>query len=85
MNTRKIRGYVLTFRCINCGRHEVFADYPTEEVEREDSIRGRIYEVTCHSCGWSGDACGVSAIRISHTDSKVRAVGQGAGSPETPS
>jgi ribosomal protein S27E len=68
MKTGKTHGYVLTFRCINCGRHEVFADYATEEVEPEDRIRGRIYEVTCYSCGWSGDACGQSAIRISRTD-----------------
>jgi hypothetical protein len=75
MNTRKTRGYVLTFRCINCGRHEVFADYPSEGVEPENRIRGRIYKVTCYSCGWSGDACGVSAIGISHTDSRVKAAG----------
>src|SRR5262252_4765688 len=25
MKTGKTQGYVLTFRCINCGKHEVFA------------------------------------------------------------
>ena len=25
MKTRKTRGYVLTFRCIKCGKHDVFA------------------------------------------------------------
>ena len=51
MKAGKTHGYVLTFRCINCGRHEVFADYPTEGVEPENRIRGRIYKVTCYSCG----------------------------------
>ena len=81
MNTGKTRGYVLTFRCINCGEHETFANYSTDVVVTEDKIRGRIYGVRCNSCGWSGDVCGVSAIRISHADPKARAVrGQGAGS-----
>lgn len=76
MKTGETRGYVLTFRCINCGKHEVFANYPTEAVEPEDRIRGRIYVVTCNSCGWSGDACGVSAIRISPpTELKAKAAG----------
>ena len=72
MKAGKTLGYVLTFRCINCGRHEVFGDYATDEVEPEDRIRGRIYEVTCYSCGWSGEACGQSAIRISRTDLRPR-------------
>jgi hypothetical protein len=25
MNTRKTQGYILTFRCVNCGKHEVFS------------------------------------------------------------
>ena len=41
MNTGKTQGYVLTFRCINCGKYEVFAIYPTEEIEPEDqSVTG---------------------------------------------
>jgi len=80
MNTGKTQGYVLTFRCINCGKFEVFAKYPTEEIEPEDQIRGRLYQVSCESCGWNGDACGLSAIRISHTtELKARAAGQGRG------
>ena len=75
MNTGKTRGYVLTFRCINCGQHEVFAQYPAESGAPEDQVRARIYQVTCNSCGWSGDACGLSAFRISHTDLKARAAG----------
>ena len=77
MKTGKTQGYVLTFRCINCGKHEVFANYPTDGIAPDDQIRGRIYQVTCISCGWSGDACGLSAIRISHTTGlKGRAAGQ---------
>ena len=80
MKTGEPRGYVLTFRCINCGKHEVFANYPTEHIIPEDRIRGRIYQVSCESCGWNGDACGLSAISISHTTVlKPRAAGQGLG------
>jgi len=80
MKTGKTQGYVLTFRCINCGKYEVFAKYPTEEIEPEDQIRGRLYQVSCESCGWNGDACGLSAIRISHTtELKARAAGHGLG------
>jgi hypothetical protein len=32
MNTRKTQGYILTFRCVNCGKHEVFANYPSEQL-----------------------------------------------------
>jgi ribosomal protein S27E len=76
MKIGKTRGYVLTFRCINCGKHEAFANYSTDEVEPEHRIRGRIYKVSCNSCGWNGDACGLSAIRISHTtEGKGKAAG----------
>jgi ribosomal protein S27E len=74
MKTEEARGYVLTFRCINCGKHEVFGNYPTEHIIPEDRIRGRIYQVRCNSCGWSGDACGLSAICVSQlTERKARA------------
>jgi len=77
MNTGETRGYILTFRCVNCGKHEVFANYPSEELLTEDQIRARIYQVGCISCGWRGDACGLSAIHISHTtELKARIVGQ---------
>jgi Fe-S-cluster-containing hydrogenase component 2 len=80
MKTGKTQGYVLAFRCVNCGKHEVFASYPTEGIEPENQIRGRIYQVSCNSCGWNGDACGLSAIRISHTmELKARAAVQGLG------
>jgi hypothetical protein len=67
MLRRETQGYILTFRCINCGRHEALAQYPTEEVEPEEQIRARIYRVSCSACGWRGEACGISAIDISHS------------------
>jgi Fe-S-cluster-containing hydrogenase component 2 len=67
MPSRETQGYILSFRCINCGRHEALARYPTGSIEREEEIRARIYHVSCSSCGWNGDACGVSAINISHS------------------
>ena len=67
MPSRETQGYILTFRCINCGRHEVFACYPTESFEPEEEIRARIYHLSCSSCGWKGDACGASATNISHS------------------
>jgi len=80
MSTGKTQGYILTFRCINCGKFEVFAQYPTEGIEPEDRIRDRIYQVRCNSCGWNGDACGLSAIRILHTiELKARTGGEGLG------
>jgi len=78
MKNGETRGYVLTFRCINCGRHDVFAQYPTEHITPEDRIRDRIYQVTCNSCGWSGDVCGLSAVCVSQ-EPKARAAGQGLG------
>jgi transcription elongation factor Elf1 len=77
MNTGKTQGYVLTFRCVNCGKREVFASYPSEGMVSDDQIRARIYQVSCTSCGWRGDACGLSAIHISHTtELKARIAGQ---------
>ena len=76
MNTGEARGYILTFRCVNCGKHEVFANYPCEDMVGEDQIRARIYQVSCISCGWRGDACGLSAVHISHTtELKARIAG----------
>jgi hypothetical protein len=80
MNTGKTQGYVLTFRCINCGKYEVFANYRTEHIVHEDRICDRIYQVRCNSRGWNGNACGLSAVRIVHTtELKARAAGQGLG------
>jgi len=53
------------------------ANYPSGQLLTEDEIRARIYQVSCNSCGWRGDACGLSAIHISHpTELKARIVGQ---------
>lgn len=64
MKIGKTQGYVLTFRCVNCGEPEVFATHPSETLVTEDEVRARIFSVRCSSCGWRGDACGSSAIRI---------------------
>ena len=64
MKIGKTQGYVLTFRCVNCGEPEVFATYPSENLVTEEEVRARIYSVRCNSCGWRGDACGISAIDI---------------------
>lgn len=37
-------------------------------VLHEEQVWERIYEVTCRSCGWQGDACGISATHISETN-----------------
>lgn len=77
MTTGKIQGYTLKFRCINCGMHELFASCPTENVVDEDELRARIYQASCNSCGWHGDACGFSAILIAGTEAlRARAAGQ---------
>jgi transcription elongation factor Elf1 len=77
MNAGETQGYILTFRCVNCGKQEVFANYPSKDLLTEDEVRARIYQVSCGSCGWRGDACGLSAIHISHTtELKVRMAGK---------
>ena len=45
--------YNLTFRCIKCGRYEASANYRSNRIEFEDP-----------GCGWKGEACGLSVIRI---------------------
>ena len=78
MNTRETRGYLLTFRCVNCGKHELFAKYAPEGIVTEAQIRGRIYQVTCTSCGWQGQACGMSAVHVSHiVKLEAKVAGQG--------
>lgn len=56
--------YNLTFRCISCGRYEASANYRTDRFESEDQLKARIYPVRCAGCGWKGEACGFSVIRI---------------------
>lgn len=68
MTGRKTHGYILTFRCINCGKYELFAHHPSDTVLHEEQVRERIYDVTCRSCGCQGGACGISATHISETN-----------------
>lgn len=78
MTGREIHGYILTFRCINCGQYEVFARHPSDGDLAEEQIRERIYEVSCRSCGWKGDACGISASSISETNElKAKVIDRG--------
>jgi transcription elongation factor Elf1 len=64
MTGTKTRGYLLKFRCLNCGRYEAFACYPSEAVMPMDQIKARIYKANCKACGWNGEVCGVSALQI---------------------
>lgn len=65
--TVRTRGYILTFRCINCGTPEASASFGCEGIVPFDQIEARIYEANCESCGWKGAVCGVSAIEIHPT------------------
>ena len=62
-------GYILTFRCLNCGRHEAFASVLSDIVLSED-VKTRLLEASCRACGWTGEVCGVSAVRVEHAKSK---------------
>ena len=64
MTRAEARGYVLKFRCVYCGRHEVSVEYPCEGVVPMDEIKARIYEGRCKACGWNGKVCGDSAVQI---------------------
>ena len=64
MTGAETRGYVLKFRCVYCGRHEVSVEYPCEGVVPMDEIKARIYEGRCKACGWNGKVCGDSAVQI---------------------
>ena len=61
---RAAHRYNVTFRCVNCGRHEASANFRSDQPERQDQIKARIYRVQCAGCGWKGEACGFSAVRI---------------------
>ena len=62
--------YSLTFRCMNCGRHEASANFRSDRIQPEDQIKEQIYPAQCTGCGWKGEACGLSAIRILRYKSK---------------
>jgi hypothetical protein len=63
MTGSKTPGYILKFRCFNCGSPNASASYVCEGIVPENRIRSRIYEAKCE-CGWKGEVCGVSAIQI---------------------
>jgi hypothetical protein len=54
----------LVFRCLNCGRKEVFAATSCEGQPHEDQMRAQVYQARCRSCGWQGAFCGFSALEI---------------------
>ncbi len=64
-------GYILTFRCLNCGRQEAFAKVLSGIVLSDEDVKMRIVEASCKACGWAGEVCGVSAVRIEHAKSKA--------------
>ena len=45
-------GYALTFRCLNCGRHEALASLLSNIVLSDNEIKTRILEATCKVYGW---------------------------------
>ena len=63
-----VQKYSLTFRCINCGRNEASATYSSDTAVAEEQVKVRIYRVSCTACGWKGEACGFSAIRVTQAD-----------------
>ena len=56
--------YNLTFRCIHCGGYEASANFRSDPVELEEEIMARVYRVQCARCGWKGEVCGISAVRM---------------------
>ena len=67
---RAAQRYNVTFRCVNCGRYEASANFRSDRPEHEEHIKARIYQVQCAGCGWRGQACGFSAVRILRYKSK---------------
>jgi hypothetical protein len=76
MRTEEAQIYILRFRCLSCGKHDVFAYQLAEETSLEEYIRARMYQVSCNACGWKGSVCGFSAVRISQI-SELRAAATG--------
>jgi transcription elongation factor Elf1 len=72
------QGYILTFRCINCGRHEASASHPSQEVLPPEQIRDQIYQALCRACGWRSEVCGISAVEVGYFPAlKANAAGVG--------
>lgn len=62
--------YTLTFRCIHCGKYEASANFRSDQSEPSNQLKARIYRIQCARCGWKGEACGLSAVRILRYQSK---------------
>ena len=67
---RTAHRYTLTFRCIHCGKYEASANFRSDQAEFSNQLKARIYRVQCARCGWKGEACGLSAVRIFRYQSK---------------
>ena len=67
---RTAHRYTLSFRCIHCGTYEASANFRCGQAESWNQITARIYRVQCARCGWKGEACGFSAVRILRYQSK---------------
>jgi hypothetical protein len=63
----KTPGYILLFRCVNCGRPEASATYSSASFLPHYQIEARIYEANCAACGWKGEVCGISAVQIHYS------------------
>jgi ribosomal protein S27E len=70
--TEHTRGYFLTFRCLNCGKHEAMATVLSNIVLSDQEVKTRILTARCRGCGWTGEVCGVSAVRIERAKSKSK-------------
>lgn len=62
--------YTLIFRCIHCGKYEASANFRSDQAEFSNQLKARIYRIHCAQCGWKGEACGLSALRIFRYQSK---------------
>ena len=73
----EFHNYVLTFRCVNCGRYEASAIHSSEHALGDDQLQMSIYHALCKACGWNGEVCGVSAVQTyCSSESKAKAVGR---------
>ncbi len=64
MTDAKTHWCLLTFRCVQCGRNEAYAEDSIEVEPREDQIRPKIYQAICRNCGWEGEVRGLSAVEM---------------------
>jgi len=64
MTDTKTHWCLLAFRCVNCGRNEASAEDSFAGVPHEDQISAKIYQASCRACGWKGEVCGLSSVKI---------------------